>query len=246
MLNEHHNSTSTSGASSRSNLGAEKLKASLPLQPYQDEAAARFFANIPPQKRRDQNRISQRAFRLRKEKHARNLEAKVKELENLLETASYENTMAASRMHRMEAELNYCRGMLCAATSTSNTRNPNFFVTSYPSSDYRPAADGNRFAAGEGEMGGYNTMSFNAAHDKSVIPSLATPLLADEYQRAGSYDSSSTGTYSPAIESPLESFSTPSEPRISPQGQTLDSSSRASYLQFNIEEPVAVTEDGLY
>jgi hypothetical protein len=149
-------------------------------------------------------------------------------------------------MGRMEAELNYYRAMLCAATSTNNTRNPNFFVISYPSSDHRPAADGNSLAAGKGEMGGYNTMSFYAAHDKCAIPFLATPLLADRYQRAGSYHSSSTDTYLPAIESPLESFSTRSEPRISPQGQTPDTSSRASYLQFNIEEPVAVTEDGLY
>jgi hypothetical protein len=111
----------------------------------------------------------------------------------------------------MEAELSYYCGMLFTATSANNTRNPNS-VTSYPSSDYRPAAGGNRFpAAGEGEMGGYNTVSDYAAHYKPVIASLATPLLADKYQRAGSYDSSSTGTYSPAVESPLQSFLTPSE-----------------------------------
>jgi hypothetical protein len=116
--------------------------------------------------------------------------------------------------------------------------------------DYRPAAGGNRFAAAaaaaEGEMGGYSAVSYYTTHYKPAIASLATPVLADEYQRAGSYDSSSTGTYSPAVESPLQSFSTPSELSMSPEGQTLDSSSRASYLQFNIEEPVAVTKDGLY
>ncbi|KAH8594615.1 hypothetical protein B0O99DRAFT_494784, partial [Bisporella sp. PMI_857] len=56
-------------------------------------------------KRRDQNRVSQRAFRQRKEKHTKELEAKVEELENLLETASHENSMAASQMSRMEEEL---------------------------------------------------------------------------------------------------------------------------------------------
>jgi hypothetical protein len=144
----------------------------------------------------------------------------------------------------MEADLSYYRGMLFAATSANSTRNPNSFVTSYPSSGYRPAAGVNRFAAaaGEGEMRGYNAVSYCAPHYKPVIASLETPVLADEYQRAGSYDSSSTGTYSSAVESPLQSFSTPSEPRMSAQGETLDSSSLASYLQPNTEEPVVVTE----
>jgi hypothetical protein len=211
------------------------------------------LANIPPQKRRNQNRVSQRAFRLRKEKHTSDLETKVKELEALLETASYEKTVATSRMHRMEAELGaelgYYRGLLFAATSA---RNPNSFVTSYPDSDYRPAAGGgNRVAApgdggGEVQMGGYNSVSSYATHYKPVIASLVAPVLADEYQQAGSYDSSSTSSYSPAVESSLRSFSTPSEPRTLPQDQTLDNSSPASYLQFNTEEPVAVTKEHLY
>ncbi|KAG9240562.1 Bzip transcription factor Pap1 bound To Dna, partial [Calycina marina] len=56
-------------------------------------------------KRRDQNRVSQRAFRQRKEKHTKELEAKVSELEQLLESASYENSLAASQMGRMGEEL---------------------------------------------------------------------------------------------------------------------------------------------
>jgi hypothetical protein len=253
MLSERQISTSTSGGSSRSRLSAEKLKASLPRlsaidpQPCQDEAAAHFSANIPPQKRRDQNRVSQRAFRLRKEKHAADLEAKVEQLGALLETASYENSVATSRMHSMEAELSYSRGMLFAAISAHNTRGPNSSVTSYPSSDYRPDACGDRFAAaGNGQVGVYNAISHYAAPYKPVIASLETAVLADEYQRAGSYESSSTDTYLPAVESPPQSFSTPSELGMSPQGRTLDGSLRASCLQFNTEEPVTVTEDCLH
>jgi hypothetical protein len=133
--------------------------------------------------------------------------AKVEELEALLETASYENTVARSRIHRMEADLSYYRGMLFAATSANNTQNPNSFVTSYPGSDYRPAAGGYMFAAapaGGGEMEDYNAVSSYAAHYKPAIASLAAPVLAVEYQRAGSYDSSSTGTYSPTVESLLQ------------------------------------------
>jgi hypothetical protein len=64
------------------------------------------------QKRRDQNRVSQRAFRQRKEKHTKELEAKVEELENLLESASHENSVASSQMSRMEEELCYYRRLL--------------------------------------------------------------------------------------------------------------------------------------
>jgi hypothetical protein len=66
------------------------LTFSLALPSCQDEA------NIPSQKRRDQTRISQRVFRLRKEKHVYDLEAKVEEVKALLETANYENNMGRS------------------------------------------------------------------------------------------------------------------------------------------------------
>jgi hypothetical protein len=202
-----------------------------------------YKANIPPQKRRDQNRVSQCTFRLRKEKHTSDLEAKVKELEALLETTSYEKTVATWQMYRMEGELGYYRDLLSAATSA---RNPNSFITSYTGSDYRrAAAGGDRPAAPgeEGQMGGYNTVSSYTSHYKPAIVTLAAPALADDYQQAGSYDSSSTGTYFQAAESSLRSFSTPSGPRKLQRDWNLDSSSPASYLQFNTAEPVKVAEE---
>jgi len=81
-------------------------------------------------KRRDQNRISQRAFRQRKEKHTKELEQKVEELETLLETASQENSIAASQMSRMEQELQYYRRLLFSDTGKAS----NSFSAS-PSSD---------------------------------------------------------------------------------------------------------------
>jgi hypothetical protein len=95
--------------------------------------ATRFPANTLPQKRRDQNRIAQRAFRQRKDKHARDLEAKIEELEAQLEMASYKNTAAKSRMHRMEAELSFSRGLLFAAAWPNNTRV--LYLVSYPATD---------------------------------------------------------------------------------------------------------------
>ena len=68
------------------------------------------------QKRRDQNRVSQRAFSQRKERHTKELEVKVEELETLLEAASHENSIVHSQMGRMEEELCYYRRLLFIGT----------------------------------------------------------------------------------------------------------------------------------
>jgi hypothetical protein len=172
------------------------------------------------QKRRDQNRISQRAFRLRKERHAMELEAKVEELETLLETANRENSMAVSRMTRMEGELQYYRGLLYGA---ANQRNG--FLTSYPNGDPGPGA---RLFGASGDVASDGTVPAYAYEPS--ITSLMAPALSSDYQRAGSYDSCSSGSYSPAGESSLE-YSRPAPPH-----RNVDSSTWA-YLQFNTEEP---------
>ncbi len=67
------------------------------------------------QKRRGQNRASQRAFRERKERHTKELEIKVSELVNLLESANLENSVAQSQIIQMENELSYYRHLLFAS-----------------------------------------------------------------------------------------------------------------------------------
>lgn len=153
------------------------------------------------------------------------LEAKVEELETLLETASRENTIAASRMNKMEGELLYYRGLLYGATNQRNG-----FVTSYPN-DYRP--NGSQFGTAA-DMSGYGTVP--AYSYPPTIPSLVAPAVANEYQRAGSYDSSSTGSYSPAQDSQLEYSRSVGDPRSSPPDRNVDSAMWA-YLQFNTSEP---------
>ena len=154
------------------------------------------------------------------------LEAKVEELETLLETASRENTIATSRMNKMEGELLYYRGLLYGTTSQRND-----FVTSYPN-EYRPS--GNQFATAA-DMPAYSY--------PPSIPSLVAPAIANEYQRAGSHDSSSTGSYSPVQDSPVEYSTSVGDPRQSPPDRPLDSSMWA-YLQFNTSDPAG--EDILY
>jgi hypothetical protein len=154
------------------------------------------------------------------------LEAKVEELETLLETASRENSVAASRMNKMEGELLYYRGLLSGAANQRNS-----LITSYPGAEYRSSSS--QYAT-SGDVAVYGTVpTYSYA---PAIPSLVAPALASEYQRAGSYDSSSTGSYSPAGEGPLEYSRPAGDARSSPPQRNVDSAMWA-YLQFNTSEP---------
>lgn len=199
----------------RANLGAARLI---------------HLADSPVQRRRDQNRISQRAFRLRKEKHARELESKVEELETLLETSSYENTITASRMYIIEAELSYYRGLLFVSSPNASKGS---YITSYPGSDYRPSS--NQFSAHGSDRGSHDTAPYvHAPAMASTVPL----VLGDEYQRAGSYNSSSTGTYPLALDTPVDSFWSPNYLTASLPQRDPDGSAWSTYLVFNTEEPV--------
>ncbi|CAK7205532.1 DNA-binding transcription factor yap1 [Sporothrix eucalyptigena] len=60
----------------------------------------------PSSKRKAQNRAAQRAFRERKEKHLKDLETKVAELEKASETANNENGILRAQVEKMTVELN--------------------------------------------------------------------------------------------------------------------------------------------
>jgi hypothetical protein len=141
--------------------------------------------------------------------------------------------VAASRMNKMEGELLYYRGLLSGATSSQR----NNFITSYPSSE---GAGLGQYT--QGEMQAYTNSARSAYSYASAtsasIPSLMAPALASDYQRADSYDSSSSSSYSPAGEPPLEY----SRPPMGGDARSGDSSMWA-YLQFNTAEPL---DDGAY
>ncbi|KAH6605668.1 bzip transcription factor ap-1 [Trichoderma cornu-damae] len=61
----------------------------------------------PTSKRKAQNRAAQRAFRERKEKHLKDLETKVEELEKASEAANHENSMLRAQVERITVELNH-------------------------------------------------------------------------------------------------------------------------------------------
>lgn len=60
----------------------------------------------PSSKRKAQNRAAQRAFRERKEKHLKDLETKVDELQKASEDANHENGLLRAQIDRMTTELN--------------------------------------------------------------------------------------------------------------------------------------------
>ncbi|KAJ9151376.1 AP-1-like transcription factor [Pleurostoma richardsiae] len=79
----------------------------------------------PSSKRKAQNRAAQRAFRERKEKHLKDLETKVAELEKASETANHENTLLRAQVEKMTVELSqYKKRLSSLATSRSTSQAP--------------------------------------------------------------------------------------------------------------------------
>jgi AP-1-like factor len=66
----------------------------------------------PTSKRKAQNRAAQRAFRERKEKHLKDLETKVSELEKTTESTSHENGLLRAQVERLQMELREYRKRL--------------------------------------------------------------------------------------------------------------------------------------
>ncbi|KAF4632865.1 hypothetical protein G7Y89_g5266 [Cudoniella acicularis] len=66
----------------------------------------------PTSKRKAQNRAAQRAFRERKEKHLKDLETKVEDLQKASESANQENSMLRAQVEKMSVELREYRKRL--------------------------------------------------------------------------------------------------------------------------------------
>lgn len=81
----------------RRESGTEKVPKKPGRKPLMEE---------PTSKRKAQNRAAQRAFRERKEKHLKDLETKVEELEKVSQDANHENSVLRTQIERMTSELN--------------------------------------------------------------------------------------------------------------------------------------------
>ncbi|ROW01228.1 hypothetical protein VMCG_05834 [Cytospora schulzeri] len=76
----------------------------------------------PTSKRKAQNRAAQRAFRERKEKHLKDLETKVLELEKASASANHENSLLRAQVEKMTAELSEYKKRF---SSVANNQTPN-------------------------------------------------------------------------------------------------------------------------
>ncbi|KAI1079950.1 PAP1-domain-containing protein [Whalleya microplaca] len=76
------------------------------------------LTNEPSSKRKAQNRAAQRAFRERKEKHLKDLETKVEELEQASATTTSENAQLRARIDKLTTELNEYKKQLSLFKNT--------------------------------------------------------------------------------------------------------------------------------
>ncbi|ATZ56463.1 Bap1 [Botrytis cinerea B05.10] len=95
----------------------------------------------PTSKRKAQNRAAQRAFRERKEKHLKDLETKVEDLEKASESANHENSILRAQIERMSMELREYKKRL-SVTGGIN-RSPNGNVPAYLAGKGLPSASAN-------------------------------------------------------------------------------------------------------
>ncbi|KAF5101835.1 hypothetical protein D0Z00_000697 [Geotrichum galactomycetum] len=96
-------------------------KASKVAKPAPKKAGRKADPVEPANKRKAQNRAAQRAFRERKEKHLKDLEDKISELESESRTANTENDFLRQQVKRLQNELNQYRAMRTTPSSTSST-----------------------------------------------------------------------------------------------------------------------------
>ncbi|KAI1325022.1 PAP1-domain-containing protein [Xylariaceae sp. FL0255] len=79
------------------------------------------LTNEPSSKRKAQNRAAQRAFRERKEKHLKDLETKVEELEKASAAANNENSQLRNQVEKMTVQLEQYKKKLAVVASGSRS-----------------------------------------------------------------------------------------------------------------------------
>ncbi|KUJ23001.1 PAP1-domain-containing protein [Mollisia scopiformis] len=79
----------------------------------------------PTSKRKAQNRAAQRAFRERKEKHLKDLETKVEDLQKASESANHENSILRAQIEKMSMELREYRKRLSLTGGVNRSSSQN-------------------------------------------------------------------------------------------------------------------------
>ena len=89
-----------------------------------------------PQKRKAQNRAAQRAFRERKEKHLKDLEQKVIDLEKASESANHENGVLRAQVDRLSDEVKQYKRRFSTNASLSTSPSNNSFQNALGGYDF--------------------------------------------------------------------------------------------------------------
>lgn len=148
----------------------------------------------PSSKRKAQNRAAQRAFRERKEKHVKDLETKVAELEKASKAATSENGILRSQIEKMTVELNEYkkRFSLATAAQAANPLNRNL---SFGNSIFNNINDVNfQFEFPKfGHLSGPSPAAAATTNGKNH----ASPAVTASPQRSWTVDSASTSNGTP-------------------------------------------------
>jgi AP-1-like transcription factor len=147
------------------------------------------------QKRKAQNRAAQRAFRERKEKHLKDLETKVAELEKASETANSENGVLRAQVEKMTVELNeYKKRMELLSKSRStyphggqqvfgnpifNNINDVNFQFEFPRFGQLPGAPSNGITAANTNINGSSPSALSTYKRGSSFDTLNSPSPKD-------------------------------------------------------------------
>ncbi|KAI1912729.1 DNA-binding transcription factor yap1 [Ophidiomyces ophidiicola] len=141
----------------------------------------------PTSKRKAQNRAAQRAFRERKEKHLKDLETKVEDLEKASQAANNENTLLRAQIERLQVELREYRKRLSWVSSGNRYPMPtNAHLKNNENRPSRPTGDFSFEFPKFGDLPGSHI--FNTSLSKSQLSpnsSHTSPLTAIQNKAPG-------------------------------------------------------------
>jgi len=160
----------------------------------------------PTTKRKAQNRAAQRAFRERKEKHLKDLETKVGELEKASDAANHENGLLRGQVQRLQMELREYRKRLSLNSGGLNRSPPlaNGFSSMLNNSNSNFSFDFPRFGGLPGTQlldNGPLSSKTKSASVSSITPARQNSNGAN-VSPATNYRSSFTNSPDPLVNSP--------------------------------------------
>lgn len=179
------------------------------------------------QKRKAQNRAAQRAFRERKEKHLKDLEVKVEELEKASESANHENSLLRAQVDRLQMELKEYRKRL-SVTANTNGSSPTLGGVGQPFSSRANWDINNNFnfefpKFGTVNNGRYGSVSANTFSKHDGNGTLASPVSISSHRSNSQSTADLSNLFTADVLSDAENRSQSSE-RLPPNPQRKQSS----------------------